>query len=134
MSNTCWFHASKLNLPKTDGDYINLWELGIPRNNTAQNHRFWVTKFRVCFDVLSNSGPDQSASSEVTWFFVLVSMKVSGYSVTYPEIFWADRYIHRNHEGTTGKRPAWKCSNFAPPDAQKMHSLACFKFLYKIFS
>ena len=51
--------------------------------------------------------------------------KISSDEVKYPELFWADRYIHRIHEGTTMVCAEWvhfqnctsKCSKNALPDS-----------------
>ena len=56
--------------------------------------------------------------------------------VTYPEFFWADRYIiHQTHEGTTmagAERKNFKICEI--PDALKMHSAALlYFFLQNIF-
>ena len=55
--------------------------------------------------------------------------KIEIRSVTYPDFFWADRYIHRTYEGAM---KIW----FVHPDILKMHSqaLSVLRFLCKTFS
>ena len=56
-------------------------------------------------------------------------------SVTYPQPFWADWYIHLTYEGAS-MVGAEHFLKFVPPDALKMHSLALsvLRFLCKTFS
>ena len=57
-------------------------------------------------------------------------------SVKYPEMVWADCYIHWTHKGATSWCWAAKFSKFVPPDALKIHSPAqpVLRFLCKTFS
>ena len=52
----------------------------------------------------------------------------------YPQFFWADRCIHRIHEGTTMIGIVW-IFHFVPPDALKIRSLArsVLRFFVKLF-
>ena len=54
--------------------------------------------------------------------------------MTYPQFFWADRCIHRIHEGATMIGIVW-IFHFVPPDALKIHSLArsVLRFFVKLF-
>ena len=57
-------------------------------------------------------------------------------SVTYPELFWADR-LHLGVPRPPFRHHDWqKFLNLVPPDALKMHSLAVpvLRFLCKTFS
>ena len=52
-----------------------------------------------------------------------------GFSVTYPEFFWADRYTHRTHEGAAMSGGEWRnCQNLYPL------ALSFLRFFYKTFS
>ena len=52
----------------------------------------------------------------------------------YPQFFWADRCIHRIHEGATMIGIVW-IFHFVPPDALKIRSLArsVLRFFVKLF-
>lgn len=52
----------------------------------------------------------------------------------YPQFFWADRCIHRIHEGVTMIGIVW-IFHFVPPDALKIRSLArsVLRFFVKLF-
>ena len=52
----------------------------------------------------------------------------------YPQFFWADRCIHRIHEGATMIGIVW-IFHFVPPDAPKIRSLArsVLRFFVKLF-
>ena len=54
--------------------------------------------------------------------------------MTYPQFFWADRCVHRIHEGATMIGIVW-IFHFVPPDALKIHSLArsVLRFFVKLF-